>query len=168
MGWIAGAGMAGGMVLASVRTPSFAAFVGVSIGLALLIVVSLVDVLERRIPDHLTYPAIATCLGVAAVASRSSAVSALVGAAVFTLILLVPHLLRPDAMGRGDVKLAFPLGFAIGWARGDAIEVVIAVGWTVAAASIVGLLIAALARRRSIAFGPPLSVATAVVLAIIV
>ncbi len=171
--WLAGVGMAAGLVAAAVRTPTLVSFIAVSSGIAVLLVISIVDLRERRIPNRLTYPLILACLAIAGVSlsmvpsSASAASSAVAGAVAFTIVLLVPHLVRPDAMGRGDVKLALPLGFAIGWVRGDVAEALIAVGWTVAFASAVGLLVAATWKRRSIAFGPPLSLATAVVVVVV-
>ncbi len=171
--WLAGAGMAVGLLGAAVGTPTLVSFMAVSLGIAVLLVISIVDLRERRIPNRLTYPLILACLGIVGVSlsmvpsSASAASSAVAGAVAFTIVLLIPHLVRPDAMGRGDVKLAVPLGFAIGWVRGDAAEALIAVGWTVALASAVGLLVAAMWRRRSIAFGPPLSLATVVAVVVL-
>ncbi len=128
--------------------------------LAILVAVSLVDLAERRIPNRLTYPAMLVCGGLAL--ASGSAAPAIVGAAVFAVTLYVPHLMRPDAMGLGDVKLALILGFAIGWFAAGWPDAVVAVGWTVALSSIVGLAGAALWRQRSIPFAPALSIGSAV------
>lgn len=171
---LSGAVLATLVVLAALAAPSPFAFAFVVAGGAVLIVVSLVDIAERRIPDLITYPAAALGLTVSlAVALTSaepgSARAALVGGVLFALVLLLLHTARPDAMGRGDVKLAFPLGCAVGWATGDPVQVTVAVGWTLAAAALLGLATAALAetnsaespfRRRAIAFGPALSTAS--------
>jgi len=128
--------------------------------LAVLVSVSVVDLRERRIPNRLTYPTMFVCI--ALVITGAPATPALVGAAVFSTTLLVPHLLRPDAMGFGDVKLALILGFAIGWVAAGWSEAVVAVGWTVALSSAVGLVGAAVWRRRSIPFGPALSIGSTI------
>jgi leader peptidase (prepilin peptidase)/N-methyltransferase len=128
--------------------------------LVVLVAVSVVDLRERRIPNRLTYPTLLACLGLAI--AGAPAAPALVGAAAFSATLLLPHLLRPDAMGLGDVKLALILGFAIGWVATGWSEAVVAVGWTVALSSVVGLVGAAIWRRRSIPFAPALSIGSTI------
>lgn len=177
IGLAAGSIMAVGGVLLSFGGLALPSALALGAGLALVIVVSMVDAAEHRIPNRLTYPAIGGCLISATVAvlgasdrvgASTPAISALVGGLVFALLLLVPHVVRPDAMGMGDVKLAFPLGFAIGWVRADALEVIIALGWTLAAASAFGLIGAVSLHRRSVPFGPALSAATVLTVTLLV
>lgn len=141
--------------------------------LAVLCSLSIVDAWEYRIPDRIVLPALAGTGLLAAVSLVSptlDAAAVAVGAAVFTALIGVPHLLRPDAMGLGDVKLAVLLGAAIGLHSADWLEALMAVGWAVAAASALGLASAALSftqRRRTalVPFGPPLSFGTWLVVA---
>lgn len=154
-------GPAGTLVLAVVGAgllaPSWQLFVALMIGAVLLVIAAMVDIAERRIPNRLTYPATVTCLAIAGVAvlsasSTDAAWSALVAAAVFSSLLLVIHLARPDGMGLGDVKLAFPLGFGIGWVVEDAALAPAAVGFALTAASLVGLTFAVSSAVRTSEF----------------
>ncbi len=172
------------VLIASQLAPSLVVFAVMAIGSAMLVVLSIVDLAEHRIPNLITYPTIVACLGFsAAAASMERALddvrSALVGAALFVVVLLVLHLWRPAAMGLGDVKLAFPLGFAIGWFTGDAAMAPAAVGFALVGASVIGLAMAALPvgenarpdgdvsfRGRAVPFGPPLSAAASLTIAL--
>ena len=146
------------------------------LGGVMLVVASIVDLRQHRIPNSITYTAMGLCLAAVGVGllvgDGSRVLSATVGATVFALLLYLPHRVRPHSMGLGDVKLAVSLGFAIGWAQGGVIVTLLAVGWTLAASSIFGLLMAAVAaasrgeRPRSgqaVPFGPALSLAASLV-----
>lgn len=154
--------------------------------LCVLVAVSVVDAWEYRIPDRIVFPAIGVTVALALAVLVGRAVnapvdgvhqlhplSALVGAGCFALLIGVPHVVRPDAMGLGDVKLAVLLGAAIGLHRSDAIEAIAAVGWAVALAAAAGLLAAVVAQRAGrgdrsnmIPFGPPLSLGTWLVIVV--
>lgn len=152
-----------------------------ALGGVLLLLASIVDLRQHRIPNSITYSAIGLCL-VAAVAGwlngrGSHVLAGAVGGAVFALILYVPHRLRPNSMGLGDVKLAASLGFVIGWTQGGVLVTLLAVAWTLAASSLFGLGMAAVAaasrgeRPRSgqaVPFGPALSLAASFAVAVAV
>lgn len=154
-------------------SPILMMFAALAVGAVVLAAVSFVDVVHHRIPNAITYPSIVLC-GVIAVLGPAAGhddrvVAALVGAVAFGLLLYVPHRHAPDAMGLGDVKLALPLGFSIGWVHADAGMTLLLVGWTLAAASAIGLVMAAIAAwsrgkrikaQQAVAFGPALSIAT--------
>lgn len=125
-----------------------------------------VDLVHRRLPDALTWPAYALvggALGLAAAMSADPALlaAALAGAVVFGGAHLVVHLVAPHSLGAGDVKLAGSVGAALG-----------AVGWPALAvaaclAAMVTLAFAAcatLARTRvwsgGVPHGPGLLTAT--------
>jgi len=86
----------------------------------LLLIVAVIDLHTRRIPNRLTYPLTPTLLvlltaaafleGTPAVAVRS----VLAGVACFAL-LLVLALVNPRGMGMGDVKLAAFIGLGLGY-----------------------------------------------------
>ena len=65
------------------------------------------DVFERRIPNRIVLPAAAACAG-ASVASGLSSFS-LVEGLTLVAALLALGLVRPEALGMGDVKLALLL-----------------------------------------------------------
>jgi leader peptidase (prepilin peptidase)/N-methyltransferase len=74
------------------------------------IVLSVIDLRERRLPNALTGPGALTVLGVAAATGRGTA--AIVGALLLAAPYLAIHLACPAAFGAGDVKLAVGLGAA--------------------------------------------------------
>jgi prepilin signal peptidase PulO-like enzyme (type II secretory pathway) len=82
---------------------------------AVLAVLALKDVEERRVPNVIVLPATAIVL-IAVAALRPhhllQAVVAAVGAAAF---LFLPSLVTGGGVGLGDVKLAALLGAALGW-----------------------------------------------------
>ncbi len=75
---------------------------------AWLVLLSLYDIRERRLPNWLTMPGALAILAVAAVAGRG--VPALSGAIGLAGLYLVIHLVSPASMGAGDVKLAAGVG----------------------------------------------------------
>ena len=104
-----------------------------------LLVVSVVDIRTRRIPNRIVLPAaIIVLLTHVAVAPERALewIAASLGA--FSLLLMLA-LLYPGGLGMGDVKLALLLGAALGWA--------------VASALAIGLVAAALAGVATIVFG---------------
>lgn len=138
----------------------------------LLAIVASVDLLEFRIPNVLTYPAMLACavagLGGLTIGVTSQVIAAVIGSVAFSSTLLAPHLWNPRLMGLGDVKLAAVLGFGIGWARGEPATVVPTVGWTIVTACAIGLGMALGGARQgvderrgaaTVAFGPALCIA---------
>jgi leader peptidase (prepilin peptidase)/N-methyltransferase len=95
------------------RLPS--AWLPALLGLGWLgVAAGLVDVRHRRLPDTLTAPAAClaplSLLPLGLVAVGRGLLGALVAVAGYGLV----HLLRPTALGLGDVKLAAPLGAVLG------------------------------------------------------
>lgn len=85
-----------------------------------LVAVSVIDLRLLRIPDLVTFPALAlSLLLVLAVSLRldvpDAATGGLVGMATYFALLFVPHLVYPRGMGFGDVKLALVMGLYLGW-----------------------------------------------------
>jgi leader peptidase (prepilin peptidase) / N-methyltransferase len=79
---------------------------------AVLAVVSVVDVKQRIVPNRIVLPAAAVVLAARTIVHPSVVwVVAGAGAAAF---LLATALARPGGMGMGDVKLALLLGVAVG------------------------------------------------------
>lgn len=124
------------------------------------VLLALVDVKVRRLPDHVTLPLAAGAvmlLGAAALVpgAGGSWTTALLGGPVLGAAYFVLFLIHPDGMGFGDVKLALSLGVVLGW-----------YGWAVLFAgafagfllgSLYGLGLIALrraGRRSAIPFGP--------------
>lgn len=119
---------------------------------AVLVVLSIIDLEERRLPNVIVLPSFALVLAAHLVLYPDRAVEwtiAAVGAAVF---LFLPTLLMPGAMGMGDFKLALLLGAMLGWAVATAILVASLAG----AIAAVGVLLVrgSGARKQAIPFGP--------------
>lgn len=141
---------------------------------ASLVVVTVIDLDHKRIPDRLVFPTLAfAVVAMAAISVVDGDVDRLVraglGAAVYFTALFVPHLVYPRGMGFGDVKLALVLGLLLGWQSASPDEAVRAVF----AAMLLGSLLGALSglailvvRRRNepFPFGPALAASTIVVL----
>ncbi|WP_328397106.1 A24 family peptidase [Nocardia sp. NBC_00416] len=80
-------------------------------------VLSISDLRTRRLPNSLTVPGAATVLGYAALTGQCAAAGR--GAVLLAAPYLLVHLLRPAALGAGDVKLAVGLGAAAGLGGGQ-------------------------------------------------
>lgn len=123
-------------------------FVGV------LVVVSVVDVRRRIIPNRIVLPAAAIVLAARTVVHPSVVwLAAGAGAAGF---LLAAAIARPGGMGMGDVKLALLLGVAVG----RTVPIALVVALVAAAVPSVALLVRHGARGRTmgIPFAPFLAV----------
>jgi leader peptidase (prepilin peptidase) / N-methyltransferase len=83
--------------------------------LAVLVLVAVLDVAAKIIPDRLTLPGLAWALGVAATLGRPDLRAAVLGALVAGGVVLLVALVRLGAVGGGDVKLMAMLGAALGW-----------------------------------------------------
>ncbi|MFI7674043.1 prepilin peptidase [Actinophytocola sp. NPDC049390] len=132
------------------------------------VTLTVVDLKHRRLPNVLTlsaYPATAATTALAATQSGLHvAYGALLGAALLGAIYLALHLLRPAAMGGGDVKLSGSQGAVLGAVGLPAVLV----GTTLAALLTLALHAAAPRRHRAawrtgIPHGPALLAATYVI-----
>lgn len=80
---------------------------------------TMTDLHHRRLPNVLTipaYPITAACIAIAALSTDNPATlwQAATGAALFLASHAAVHLLRPTALGAGDVKLSAPVGATLG------------------------------------------------------
>ncbi|MFD7979535.1 prepilin peptidase [Streptomyces sp. NPDC059071] len=119
-----------------------------------------VDVRVHRLPDRLTLPlavALPLSLAVAALSpyAAGSWPNALLGALVLGGGYLVLFLVHPDGMGFGDVKLAVPLGAALGWYGWGVLFLGAFAGFLLGALYGFGLVLTGRAGRgAAIPFGP--------------
>ena len=100
------------------------AWLPVLLGLGWLgVAAGLVDARHRRLPDTLTAPA--ACLAPLGLLPLGPAAvgRGVLGAFVAVLGYGLVHLLRPAALGLGDVKLAAPLGTVLGGASWSALAI---------------------------------------------
>lgn len=131
---------------------------GIFLGWALLL--AAYDLRWRRLPDVLTIPA---ALGVCAAAFVLQPV-ALVGGVLWagTQLLVAGMLARQRGaypLGGGDIKLSLSLGVLSWWAAGY-LGVLAAMG----VSSLLSAMIMGLMRKRDVAHGPAMLVATATVM----
>jgi leader peptidase (prepilin peptidase) / N-methyltransferase len=133
---------------------------------AVLVVLSLIDIESRRLPNRIVLPAAAVVLA-ARLASDPGHWAAWAGAALgVTAFLLVFALAFPSGLGMGDVKLALLLGATLG----GAVLPALVLGTLAGAAAAVVLIVrdGSRALGRSMPFGPFLAfgaIATALLLA---
>jgi leader peptidase (prepilin peptidase)/N-methyltransferase len=117
-----------------------------------LVVLSVIDVESRRLPNRIVLPSAAIVLVARlATAPEHWKTWLLAGLGAFAFFLVFA-LIYPAGLGMGDVKLALLLGFALG----GAIMPALLVGTVAGAAAGVVLLVrhGAKARRRALPFGP--------------
>ncbi|QPG71772.1 MULTISPECIES: prepilin peptidase [Mycobacteriaceae] len=134
---------------------------GLAIGLW-MIALCAYDLRERRLPNWLTLPGAAVILLAAVILGRG--LPALAGAAALFALYLLIHLLSPDAMGGGDVKLALGLGALTGMCGAD-VWVLAAIGAPLLTA---GYAVLVLLRRngRTVPHGPSMCLASAAAVAL--
>ena len=87
---------------------------------AALLTLAAVDFRVFRIPDRINFPAMG--IGFAAIVAASierglpeAIVGAAVGGLLYASMLFLAHIVSPRGMGWGDVKLAWLMGFYLGW-----------------------------------------------------
>ena len=139
---------------------------------AVLMVVSVIDIEHYRIPDRIVFPALAISIPLIVLVSvvegfPEAVKGALVGAVVYFLMLFIAHLVYPQGMGFGDVKLALVMGLYLGWIYLDLFQAVSLVLFALMIGCLLGVLIGgvlALVRGKSKAFpfGPALALSTVV------
>jgi prepilin signal peptidase PulO-like enzyme (type II secretory pathway) len=81
---------------------------------SVLIICTATDLLAYRVPNAVTYPAILGALIIGMVVPGANRLDVVAGGLIFGGMLFIPSLLTGGAMGMGDVKLAFFVGFALG------------------------------------------------------
>jgi leader peptidase (prepilin peptidase)/N-methyltransferase len=124
------------------------------------ITAAFVDLRVRRLPNLLTAAAGAGLLAAFAVAAvvdhrGGQLVRAVVAGVVLMLAMAVLALLRPGALGGGDVKLGFSIGLVLGWISWFAVYAGITAGFALAMVYALAMLITRRAKRRGqFALGP--------------
>jgi len=147
------AGDAAGLASAALVTGAFLYLAAISLALALI------DLDVHRLPNVIVLPAYAVgavLLGAAAAISGewSRLATAGLGLALLGGIYLALALIRPGAMGMGDVKLAGALGLFLGWLGLPELAVGAVGGFLLGGLAGVVLLLAGRSRRAKLALGP--------------
>lgn len=136
------------------------------------VLLAVVDLQHRLLPNRVLLPALATglalLLGAAAAGDAWEDLGrALLGAAALFAAFLALVLIRPGALGMGDVKLAALLGLYLGWVGWPAVLLGAVAGFVVQALVALVLLAARRVRRDSeLPFGPALLAGAALALAV--
>lgn len=130
--------------------------------LAVLTILAAIDLEVRLLPNRIVFPAILGAIAWQAVFFPGRLVECLAAGVVAGLVLLMPSLFQPGAVGMGDVKVAAFLGVVLG---GDVVTALL-VGSLLSAPVALGMLVArgAAARRAALPFGPFLAIGAAVAL----
>ena len=82
--------------------------------LAVLVVLSAIDLQARILPNKIVLPATAAVLAAQFVFYPGQAVGAIVAGLVAGAVMFAPRFINPASMGMGDVKLAVFLGVLLG------------------------------------------------------
>ncbi|MGW8378780.1 A24 family peptidase [Streptomyces sp. ODS28] len=124
------------------------------------VLLAAVDWRVRRLPDALTLPyaaGLALLLGAAALLPGAGGdwVRALLGGLALAACYVVLFLINPRGIGFGDVKLAAPVGVALGWYGWQVLFAGVFLGFLLAAVYGLALIAARRAGRKSeVPFGP--------------
>jgi leader peptidase (prepilin peptidase) / N-methyltransferase len=127
-----------------------------------LIVLSVIDVEQRRLPNRIVLPSTVFVLAAQAAFFPERLVECVVAALGAALFLLLPGLVCRGGVGMGDVKLALLLGATLG--QGVVVALCVAAFASVPAALVVLVRAGHTGRRRTIAFGPFLAAGAIVAL----
>ena len=115
--------------LAAMRFDELAHVAIVATYASVLIVCAGTDLLSFRVPNVITYPAIAGAIVIGALLPDTNMWEVLAGGGLAGGILLVPSLLTGGmGMGMGDVKLAAFVGLAIGFTNAAPAMLIMALG----------------------------------------
>ena len=120
------------------------------------VVLALIDIDHRRLPNAIVLPAIPVMLALLALTGEWSSLfrAVLGGAALFAFYLIIA-LISPRGMGMGDVKLAGLVGLALAWIGWGALIVGAFAAFVLGAFG--GLILIAVrggSRKTAIPFGP--------------
>lgn len=150
-------------VVAAASAPSAVAASLVLVAFLYLIAISVslaaIDLETLRLPNAIVLPAyLVGAVLFTAAAVLGGAWSPLATAGLGLLIMgglyLLPALIRPDAIGGGDVKLAGVLGMFLGWLGWPTLAVGIVAGFILGGLWGVALIVAGRGRSARVAFGP--------------
>lgn len=142
------------------RLAQLAAMVVLVGGLSAL---SCIDLDRYLLPVRIVYPTMAIITGALAVAAVTGAgwgplLRAAFASLVAGALYLIVHLLRPEGMGFGDVRLAVLVGLPLGWVSWPTLVSGLLLGLTAGAlAGAFGMLTGRLGRSDPLPFGPFLS-----------
>ena len=136
--------------------------VAVSLLVAALLICTATDLLRFRVPNVVTYPAIAAALAASVLMPGGDVTDAALAALAAGAFFLVAALINPGGLGLGDVKLAVLIGAGLGLQVGAQ-----ALFWgIIVAALVMGLMWAVriVTRKQGVPYAPFLSLAAIVLM----
>jgi leader peptidase (prepilin peptidase) / N-methyltransferase len=142
--------------LAFVRFGAGGHFVVAAFVIAILTVLSVIDIRERRLPNRIIFPSLAVVFVARTALEPDRALEWMLAGLGAALVLFLPRLLYPRGLGMGDVKLALLLGVALGSAVMTAL--IIACFGAGAYAALLFARYGGTARGRDLPFGPFLAI----------
>jgi leader peptidase (prepilin peptidase) / N-methyltransferase len=129
---------------------------------AVLTVLAAIDLEVRILPNRIVFPAVLGAIAWQALIFPDRLVECLIAGVGAALVLLLPSLIQPGAIGMGDVKVAAFLGLVLG---ADVIGALIVGSLLSAPVALVLLLVkGSAARRAALPFGPFLALGAAIAL----
>jgi leader peptidase (prepilin peptidase)/N-methyltransferase len=139
---------------------------------AALATVSAIDLRFRRLPNAIVFPSLLVTAGAMAAVSAlrgewAQLGRAAAGAALYFVLLLIPHLVSPRGMGFGDVKLGAVLGLGLGWLAPSATAVITLVFAGAVLGMVLGVVVGLLYRagwRGTFPLGPALALGAVIVM----
>jgi leader peptidase (prepilin peptidase)/N-methyltransferase len=130
--------------------------------LGLMVVLAVIDIRHRIIPNRLVYPALlafATYIVIGGLAGGGlDVIRAAIGMLAYGGALLLVAFISPRGMGMGDVKLAALIGLVLGSVGLRYVTVAAAAGILLGGVAAIVALIAGASRKNAIPFGPFLAV----------
>jgi prepilin signal peptidase PulO-like enzyme (type II secretory pathway) len=144
----AGGVLVGASYLAAGFLPPYAFYLTYLVALT---AVAYNDLRERRIPNHIIYPAILMALG--AMFHFPGWGRALLGGAVAALVFIIPvFIYGPERAGIGDVKLAFFIGLIFGFSMTLLWALLVGSG-SAALVGLAGIVLRKMSRKSLLPFG---------------
>jgi leader peptidase (prepilin peptidase) / N-methyltransferase len=126
--------------------------------LGLMVVLAVIDIRHRIIPNRLAYPSLlafaAYILVVGLLGGGLDVIRAAIGMLAYGGALLVVAFISPRGMGMGDVKLAALIGLVLGSLGLRYVTVAAGVGILLGGVGAIVALIAGASRKNAIPFGP--------------
>ena len=131
------------------------------------VLLGLIDVQHKLLPDRVTLPSIGIGAGLLAVAALGTHEwpawgRAVLSAAILFVVFFVLVLISPRSIGMGDAKLAALLGLYLGWLGAPVLVIGVAAGFVVQAVLALGLLATRrIGLRGELPFGPAMLIGAA-------
>jgi leader peptidase (prepilin peptidase)/N-methyltransferase len=134
-----------------------------------LLVLSLIDLEHRLLPDRIVFPSMVVGAGGLIVGALlrgypEALVHAALGAAIFGGFLFVVAFIHPAGMGGGDVKLSFLLGMFLGYLDGWGV-VMVGMFLSFVLGGVIGIVVMVVTgggRKMQVPFGPFLALGTTI------